>query len=356
MQEIELKFQVPAHRLAAVQAALLALPGADVHPLAMHAAYFDTPDNRLAGQKMALRVRREGALWVQTFKAGGADVMTRLEDNQALPPTGPAFRDGRPVADVSLHRDAAVQAALARALPTANHPPEALAVVYDTVFDRHTAVLKGAHGAVQLCLDLGAVRAGKLSETLAELEFELLEGRPLAVIDAARQWVHIHGLWLDVQSKAYRGTRLAQAARADGQVPCRPVALTELPPAPDRAAPDWTRAVLNATLESATGNLSEVAWARSGWDQAAHAWLAALARLHRLAADHPGLKAGLTEHTWATGSTLMDALIEAGTRQAAMPATGSAEALAPAQAVAQGPAATHWALDVLQAIVASRSP
>src|SRR5690606_1047686 len=131
MQEIELKFQVPTGRLPAMKAALLALPGADAQPLAMHAAYLDTPDNRLARRKMALRVRREGEAWVQTFKAGGADAMTRLEDNQALPPPGPRFQGGRPIADLRLHTDARVQAALAEALGQAAET-SGLGVVYET--------------------------------------------------------------------------------------------------------------------------------------------------------------------------------------------------------------------------------
>ncbi|RZL09138.1 MAG: CYTH domain-containing protein, partial [Rubrivivax sp.] len=282
MQEIELKFQVPAERMGAVKTALLALQRATTTPLAMHAAYVDTLDSRLAARKMALRVRREGEAWVQTFKAEGGDAMTRLEDNVALSPHGPVFRDGRPVADLSLHLDTAVQRALAAALgePSAQG---SLGIVYDTVFDRHTAEMHGPHGSVQLCLDQGQVRAGALSQALCELEFELLDGSPLAVIDAARPWVGAHGLWLDVQSKAYRGTRLAQAARAGDQIPeCRPVPLEVLPPPPSLTSSNlaeatqggvsqaWLRSALNTTLDIAAGNLSEVAWARPGWSSPRH--------------------------------------------------------------------------------------
>ncbi len=347
MQEIELKFQVPAGRLGAVKAAVLALPQATATPLAMHAAYLDTPDSRLATRKLALRVRREGSAWVQTFKAGGADAMTRLEDNVALPAEGPVFRDGRPVADPSLHAGEAVQAALAGALGDGSVQAP-LGVVYDTVFDRHTADVRGPRGAVQLCLDQGEVRAGDLAEPLCELEFELIKGSPLAVIDAARQWVDVHGLWLDVQSKAYRGTRLAQAARAGEPMPaCRPLPFQVIPPLPslptlqtpshtsvvDAGLDAWLLSTLNTTLDMVAGNLSEVAWARPGWETAAQAWRQALQQIDALAHTSPALRQALPAGTWAQGEQLVEAL-----------------AREPDPALAKSAAATHWALDVLAAI------
>ncbi|WP_286746669.1 CYTH domain-containing protein, partial [Aquabacterium sp. UBA2148] len=82
MHEIELKFQIPAERLAAVRAELGRL-GADLAaPLILQAAYFDTTDRKLAQARSALRVRREGDEWVQTLKAAGSHTMVRVEDNQ----------------------------------------------------------------------------------------------------------------------------------------------------------------------------------------------------------------------------------------------------------------------------------
>lgn len=351
MQEIELKFQVPAGQLAAVKTALLALPGAEPQALAMHAAYFDTPDNRLARHKMAVRVRREGMAWVQTFKAGGADAMTRLEDNQVLPPPGPRFQDGRPVADLQRHADPRLQAALAKALGDEARGA-GLGVVYETVFDRHTALLQGPRGTVQLCLDQGVVRAGSLEEPLAEVEFELVEGEARTVIDLAREWVDRHGLWWDVQSKAYRGTRLAQAAAGERIMHCRPVALGAWPAPPgsapsDQAPGDWALAVLNTALDTTAGNLSEVAWARPGWPLAAQAWLATLTRWQAWAADHPELLTGLPGGSMAASEHLRKALSD-------LPTEGAAAA-SQAQALAQGAQATHWGLDMLLAIATHRS-
>ena len=58
MTEIELKFQVPAESRAAVAAAV-AGRGATARTLRLQAAYFDSPDGRLAAAGVALRLRRE---------------------------------------------------------------------------------------------------------------------------------------------------------------------------------------------------------------------------------------------------------------------------------------------------------
>ena len=72
--EIELKFRIPPARLAALRRAV-ATRSAQVLPLA--AVYFDTPDEQLARARVALRLRREGAVWVQTLKAEGGSASSR---------------------------------------------------------------------------------------------------------------------------------------------------------------------------------------------------------------------------------------------------------------------------------------
>lgn len=81
MPEVELKLQVPAERLAAVQRALERGTTQRVH---LKALCFDTPSWQLAEAGLALRLRREARVWVQTLKGAGEGPISRLEDNQAL--------------------------------------------------------------------------------------------------------------------------------------------------------------------------------------------------------------------------------------------------------------------------------
>lgn len=223
MHEIELKFGLPASQLDALRAELARL-GADIaRPQILQAAYFDTPDRRLAQARAALRVRREDDDWVQTFKSAGLNTMVRVEDNQpATPPAASADGEAlRP--DLSRHGEAARQV-LIQALgwqperdPPGHH--SGLVALYRTDMRRTRARLTVAtdtphEGMVELALDEGAILAGEgpqqRCEAVCELEIELLSGSPQAVILAAEAWVTRFGLWLDTQTKAHRGDRLAR--------------------------------------------------------------------------------------------------------------------------------------------------
>lgn len=217
MQEIELKFQVPEVALQSVQTQLGLVPGNGREHLQAH--YFDTPDRRLGRARSALRLRKEGARWVQTLKAVGANTMIRLEDNQRAP--APAEGSAARI-DLSLHRGSPAQDALVKVLgwhpqgDPAGHDT-GLVELYRTDIWRQSARLTAGQGtphegAVELALDLGHIHAGELSMPVRELEIESIEGHPMAVILAAREWVLAHGLWLDTRTKAHRGDRLARQA------------------------------------------------------------------------------------------------------------------------------------------------
>ncbi len=350
MQEIELKFQIPATQLEGVRSAIQALsPG--VAPLPLHAAYYDTGDNLLARQKMALRVRREGDEWVQTFKAAGQDAMTRVEHNQ--PRLVPDQQ--MPLPDLSLHPEAAQQA-LMRALPwqPAQDPRGehlGLIALYETRFERRQTLLRSPLGEVIVCIDEGEILAGPLRDPLSELELELSTGHPHALLDLARQWVAAHGIWLDVHSKAYRGTRLAQARVADQPPPARAVPL----PA-DTSDP---MSSLRQTLDAAAGNWSEVAALRPGWSVALLAWQQSLKWLEDQAHLRGDLATLLPEAVWQATRAQAQGLAEL-LGDASASSTLDVASLRPrerdqgwaiaAQNLAQRHSTTFWALDLLQII------
>ena len=348
MQEIEIKFQIPAGQAPALREALRQAGAAEA-PLPLHAAYFDTPGKALARHKMALRVRREGSAWVQTFKAAGQDAMTRVEDNQPCP----APVDGRVAPDLGLHTAAPVREALARAWEQGGGAPgedlaalaQALEAMYETRFDRWACTVRTPHGRVMVCLDLGDVIAGGLREPLAELEFELIDGQPRAMIELARQWVDRHGLWLDVQSKAYRGTRLARAWSSGQPAPAEPVVLDAKAVAlPLQPGTPQIHAALSACLDALAGNWSEVAALRPGWPRALEAWHDALGQGLRLAHTREGVRQALAEPAWEGLQGLQTRLRE----HLAAPSPQAAQALA------CSPGVTHGGLDLLAALAPAR--
>lgn len=273
MHEIELKFGLPASQLDALRAELARL-GADIaRPQILQAAYFDTPDRQLAQARAALRVRREDDDWVQTFKSAGLNTMVRVEDNQPVTPAtasegGEALRP-----DLSRHGEAARQVLMqALGWQPERDPPghlSGLVALYRTDMRRTRARLSVAagtphEGMVELALDEGAILAGEgpqqRCEAVCELEIELLSGAPQAVILAAEAWVTRFGLWLDTQTKAHRGDRLARQVLPMTARPATPPAELTTPartapptPAAPRDGEHTATAPWPVALEAALG-------------------------------------------------------------------------------------------------------
>lgn len=212
MVETELKFQVPDAARAALQRAV-ATPTAQT--LRLRARYFDTADRRLAAAGLALRLRQEGRVWVQTLKGGGASLSQRMEHEVRLP-VGPASLDLR------RHDGTPAGTTLREALGN-DHAP--LQAVFETDVRRTHRVLRAGGARIELALDIGMVRAGSRRLPVWELEFELLSGPLQALFDLACRWVPRHRLWLDVRTKSERGTLLAQGLGVRPPVGFRPPVL-----------------------------------------------------------------------------------------------------------------------------------
>ena len=266
MQEIELKFQVPPARQAAVAAAVAGRAGSATTQR-LQAAYFDTPDRALAAAGLALRLRREGRHWVQTLKGSGDDGLTRLEHNVPRPGRGAAL----PALDLQLHAGTPAGARLEAALR--DLPEGVLACRYRTDIRRLSRTLRTRAGTLELAFDRGRILAGDRHLPVCELEIELVRGAPLAVLATARQWVARHGLWWDTRSKAERGDLLARGETIAAARKAAPVALT-----PDMDVAQGRRVVLAACLDQISLNASQIASGEFG-DEHVHQLRVGLRRL-----------------------------------------------------------------------------
>lgn len=166
---------------------------------AMHSIYYDTPDRALQRARTALRLRREGTRWVQTIKFGGGaegglhnrhEIETRLAmpliDQQAL--VHPALQ--------SLFDDSALRAAITP--------------VFTAEFRRTTRLLSPAPGTtIELCVDIGEIRAGERREPIREIELELKSGSASVLLEFADALVQQIPVRLEPASKAERGFALA---------------------------------------------------------------------------------------------------------------------------------------------------
>jgi inorganic triphosphatase YgiF len=205
-QEIELK---------------LALPDAEhqnflSHPLLKKAIrresyqlvnlYYDTPVLALRQHGVALRLRAQGKIWLQTVKcagqaAGGISARPEWES-----PYAGHF-------DFSAIDDLAVRDWLNRPKLRSRITP-----IFETNFLRMVWILAPAAGTeLMLVLDRGWIAAGGRREAISEIEIEVLHGDTAHLFAVARKLAALLPVAPAARSKADRGYRLFK------QVPMAPV-------------------------------------------------------------------------------------------------------------------------------------
>ncbi len=251
MDETELKFMVPTEQLAGVERAM---KRGSVRVQRLQAAYYDTADERLARQRVALRLRREGRRWVQSAKAETLQSLIRLEHN--VPVIGSSRASEPPALDVSRHDGTPAGDALHKALVhgTDRARGKALSLQFRTDISRTTRTVRVRGATVEIALDIGKVVAGSREAPVCELELELKRGDIGPLIGLATQWADRHRLSLSTLSKAERGARLAR-----GEAEGSPVvaATPHASMSPDAAA--FLAAAIESCLAQVFANASELA-------------------------------------------------------------------------------------------------
>lgn len=163
--------------------------------------YYDTPELALARNGMALRIRHDGAGYVQTLKVpatadnhGGLQHMREVETRLTAPELAsePLEAELQPVLD----GEAAI---------------DALRPVFGTRIERREIPLAVDGTTVELALDTGKVTSGDAVELLHEAEFELKEGEPAHLYRLARMFTRHLDARLQERSKAARGHALFTA-------------------------------------------------------------------------------------------------------------------------------------------------
>lgn len=228
----------------------------------LHTIYFDTPDRRLAKVGAALRVRREDPSgtrhWQQTLKtakAGGGVLSLRGEWEAPVRAPKPEHAGLPGKAWGELDPEGSLFPML---IPR-----------YATRFQRIAWLARLPRGGiVEVALDHGRIVAGRRSERLQEIEFELKKGARHHVTDLARAIVRDVGTWPLRTSKAARGDRLAEA-RTPSPVGAHPPRLADGEPLSTAA-----RTVMNEIYWQLADNLmglrthDDPEWAhqaRIGW-------------------------------------------------------------------------------------------
>ncbi|WP_172148855.1 CYTH domain-containing protein [Pseudomonas tumuqii] len=165
--------------------------------------YYDTPARDLAQAKVALRIRRDGDAFIQTLKSRGQSVAGLSERNEF------DWSLDRAELDLSKLDDSCWPAALAELDKSLLQP------LFSTDFVRQRADIAWGRGkakvVIEAALDLGKVLAGEGEEEICELELELRQGEPAALLELAAELAADLPLMPCDISKAERGYRLFDA-------------------------------------------------------------------------------------------------------------------------------------------------
>lgn len=247
--EIELKLALPSADTAGLARSLAQIPALahckSVHQQ-LHNVYYDTAQQSLHQQRVALRLRRVSGQaadqWLQTLKIGG-------HSDSALSQRGEW--------ETAVSRSQLDADALATT-PWSTLDPNGtlfstLVPCFTTHFDRTIWTVHQRDGsAVEVALDIGHILVADKTTPLCELELELLTGEPSALFDLAAQIASaVPTLPLGI-SKAGRGYALARnTLHAPHQA--KPPAL-----AADAPVPEAALRVLREAFSHFTSNLNGV--------------------------------------------------------------------------------------------------
>lgn len=201
--ETEIKLRASHETLQALREHPLLSQGNNWQRLELGNQYYDTANQDLARNKVALRVRKDGDQFLQTLKSRGRSVAGFSERDEWNWPL-----DSNQL-DLSRLTDECWPAALA-GLQKSDLMP-----VFRTDFVRQKTEISrqvsDAQITLEVALDLGQVVAGQEQEEICELELELHQGEPTALLAFAAELAHDLPLMPCDISKAERGYRLFNA-------------------------------------------------------------------------------------------------------------------------------------------------
>jgi inorganic triphosphatase YgiF len=196
--EIELKLNIPKSAAARLKSHPLLAAAAPPSRMRLRSIYFDTPELVLREQRAALRVRRAGRTWMQTFKSGGevnAGLHARTEAECRVAGLALDLESLREVAGAEILRRKRVAGRLIQ--------------VFETNFMRTAWRVLAADGSVmEVALDQGNIWSTGRALPLSEVEIELITGDPAALFRLALALQEGLPLRPENLSKAERGYRL----------------------------------------------------------------------------------------------------------------------------------------------------
>jgi inorganic triphosphatase YgiF len=206
--ETESKLTLPTHLIDQAKGLLVACGAKQCEKQRLLNWYFDTSDLLLSADKVALRIREQDGIYIQTLKTKGKSV-NGLHQRAEW-----EWRIDKPALQLALLSETD--------WPLAEQSQQwasDLQVIFETNFDRSIWMLRRADTLVEIAMDQGEVSYTSASgdnyvDNICELELELKEGSVEQLLSiVAELMAEIPQLQPSDISKAQRGFQLYYRAR-----------------------------------------------------------------------------------------------------------------------------------------------
>ncbi|MEQ9491055.1 MAG: CHAD domain-containing protein [Alphaproteobacteria bacterium] len=198
-EEVEVKLSLPPEQANSFRRSTLLRDHkvARAQTAQLISTYFDTPSLGLRRNGMALRIRQAGGLREQTLKWSNkpsSGLQSRTEFNTPIEADVPDF--------------GVLKEAGMRDMLSATGSIKKIAPVFATDVKRTTWLLDFNGSRIEVALDEGEIRSDDRVEPISEIELELKDGEPVALIDLAILIAGRLNVCPAVDSKAGRGYAL----------------------------------------------------------------------------------------------------------------------------------------------------
>ncbi|MEM8959586.1 MAG: CHAD domain-containing protein [Pseudomonadota bacterium] len=248
MSEIELKFLLDEAGTRKLKSRLKTLEIAVDTPRTrlVRTIYYDTPEQDLRRNGIAVRMRRDGRRWIQTVKIKARHDVGLAESAEY----------DSPAPGGQLHLGAIPDEAI-RDRIVGLVGDKVLEPVCETAMRRISSLLRLQNGAeAELAIDSGEIKAAEKAEPFREAEIELISGGISALFDLTQTLFPTGGLRFSMMSKAERGYLLATEGRVDA--PLVPRNAETVPLVRDQSAETAARDVLRECFEQIAANAAVV--------------------------------------------------------------------------------------------------
>lgn len=195
-REFEIKLEIPAQTVSKVMRLpwLWELASGELRPQHLQSTYYDTPNFSLLARGVTLRVRRAGAMRVQTIKAavnGAALPIERDEWEEQIAGEEPELHlGGTPLEGMAKKK-------LRRKLKPC----------FEIHVDRSAFPIQSANSAIEIAIDRAHI-VGEQSASFCEIELELKRGASSEMARIARRIASEVPAALSLKTKAERGFAL----------------------------------------------------------------------------------------------------------------------------------------------------